>query len=232
MVDFDFHVLLPVALAEFVGAAAKLETGTPVGRGIIVVEAEIAFARNGHAKGSVGEDFNLDKLPGGAADVFFPDLPDDFSDLVQTEFPGCYHDIRKTGVEFHGLDVADIALGGNMDFQTDFPGIGYDSPVGGDDGVDAAFLCRLQHLAVFLFLLVVNDRVEGEIGSNPVFPANPANIGQVFHLEVQGCPGPHIEFPDPEIDGVRTGFDGRMEGGVGTYRRHDFNGVFLLYFHS
>ena len=81
----------------------------------------------------------------------------------------------------------------------------------------------------FLDFLVVDNRVEGQVGLDFFFMADPGDFGQIFHLEVECGSGSHIEFPDTEIDGIGSGLDGGMQGGVGTHRSHDFYGLFFLY---
>ena len=107
-----------------------MQAGTPVGRGIVIVQAQVTFAGNRHAKRSMGKDFNLDRFPGRAADVLFVDLADDFRYLVQAQFAGGHHHVGKLGVELHGFEIADVALGGDMDFDPYFPGVSDDRPVG------------------------------------------------------------------------------------------------------
>ena len=56
-----------------VAPAAELVASAPVGRGSVGVQAQVAFARDGHAQGSVDEHFQADRPAGGSADAFLQD---------------------------------------------------------------------------------------------------------------------------------------------------------------
>ena len=107
----DLHFEARLLVDDRVFLSAILLAGSPVCRGIVRVQAQIAFARYGHAKGPVTKDLDLHKSSRRALDLLLLDLLCDLFHLSQAEFPAQYYGIRKHTIELQGLDVGHIDLG-------------------------------------------------------------------------------------------------------------------------
>ena len=130
----DVQLVVRLAVADGVAAAANLVAGAAVGGGVHLVQAEVAFAGDGHAEGAVAKHFEAYGLAFRASDVALADGPMDGADLVQIELAGQDGHVGKAGVEGEGFDVGDVELGGEVDLLTDVGGIAHGGHVGGDNG--------------------------------------------------------------------------------------------------
>ena len=169
----------------------------------------------------MGEHFDPHGFARGAADALLRDLAGDVGHLLEIQFAGEHHHVGPLGVELHGLTVGDVALGRDVDFDPRAVGVEDRRKVGGDDCIDPfAAGCVDQPVGV-VQLLVVEDRIDREVA----FDAGPFrdadDPAQVFDGEVRRRAGPHVELPDPEIDGVRSGVDRGPEGFVAPHGSHD-----------
>ena len=88
-----------------------------------VVEAEVAFAGDGHAQRPMGKHLKSDEFPRRTGYVLVLNGFRNPFDLVQVQFPGKDHHIREARPEPQCLDVRDVELGRRMDFKTDFPAV-------------------------------------------------------------------------------------------------------------
>ncbi len=160
----------------------------------------------------MGEDLNLDEFATGAADVVVADELGDFGHLGQGEFACGNDDVGEAGVVADGLDVGDVALGGDVHLDANLVSIGDNGHVGSNNGTDARGLCGFEQAVHLLDLTVVDDGVDGEVGADADLD------GEV------GCgAGAHIEFADAEIDCVGTALNGSPQALPGAYGRHDFD---------
>ena len=225
---FVVHLQLDVAVAvaHGVGAAAHLHAGAAVGRGAEFVEAQVAFAGDGHAEGAVAEHLDAHQLSAGAADVFVDDVAVDFLHLFQVELACQDDDVGEAGVEAQGLDIGDVELRGEVDFLSDAVAVVHDGDVGGDDGRDARLACGVADVAHEGDVFVVDDGVDGEVALHAVRVAGGGYLAQVVDGERAGRAGTHVEVLDAEVDGVCPGLYGggqrfaRADGG------HDFKVVY------
>ena len=145
----------------------------------------------------------------------------DVAHLVHIELARQYGDVGKLRIEAQGLDVGDVELGGEVDLQADLPAVAHHGHVGGNDGRDARLARRIEYLAHGGEVVVVDDRVDGEVGLDSVLGADGDDLPQVANVEVIGRMGPHVEPAHAEIDGVGTRLDGRGERLVAAHGGHD-----------
>ena len=124
--------------------------------------------------------------------------------------------------ETEGFDVGDAELGGGVDFEADFPAVGYAGEVGGDDGVNPGGPGRIEGLPHLGKVSVVEGNVEGEVGSDAVIPAYSHDFRQVFYGKVAGGAGAHVQPAHAEIHRIGTALDGSVQAVETTRRRHYF----------
>ena len=186
------------------------------------MQAEIAFARHGHAQGAVAEHLDAHGLAVGAAYVVAPDGVGNGLDLGEIELARKHNHIGPPGIEFHRLDVRDALLCGDVHLHADAAGIGYGSNVAGDDGRDAALRHGVDDGVAFGDVLVIDDGVDGEVGFHSGLVADGGNFAQVVEGEVHTRAGTHVEAFHAEIYGVGTGVDGRMQTFVAPHWSHYF----------
>ena len=177
VVDFEFEVALFVA--DDIAATAELETGAPIGRVVVVVEREVAFAADAHAEGAVGEDLYLYQLALGPSDVVVANELGNLRHLPQRQFAGSDNHIGEASIVAHSLDVRDVALGGDMHFDANLISIGDDGHIGGDDGADTSLAGGMEKVMHLGDLIVVDDSVDGEVGANTSGIGYGADTGQV-----------------------------------------------------
>ena len=117
------------------------------------MQAEVAFAGNGHTQRSVGEHLNSDEFSARAFDAFAHyGLVDGF-DLVQVKLPCEHHHIRKLRIEAQRLGVGYGQLGGNMDLHPYLPAIGYRCHIGSNHGRNACLPGCIESLTHLLQVL-------------------------------------------------------------------------------
>ena len=150
-------------VSDAVAPAAELETGAAVGRLAVLVQAQIAFARDGHAQSPVAEHLDLHRTARRTGDALRGDTVADGPDLLQVEFPGEDHHVGILRVEAQGLGVGDIELSGDMHLQTDTAGIFYSGNVGGYDSRDSCGFGGIEGAVCLGDILVIQDDIEGQI---------------------------------------------------------------------
>ena len=211
-----------LAVGEQVGAAADLHTLAAVGAAVLGHQAHVALARDGHAERAMAEHLDADGLARRTEDgLRAMDGLVDMAHLVHIELARQYGNVGKLRVEAQGLDVGDVELGGEVDLQADLPAVAHHGHVGGNDGRDARLARRIEYLAHRGEIVVVDDRVDREVGLDPVLGADGDDLPQVANVEVIGRMGPHVEPAHAEIDGVGTRLDGRGERLVAAHGGHD-----------
>ena len=133
------------------------------------MEAQIAFARYGHAQRSVAEHLEPHRLSGWTADVFFHDGAVNLSHLVERELTCQHHHVGIGREEAHRLYVAHVELGGDVHLYASVGIVEY--------GID----CEICLYAVFAadggYGMEV---VEGEVHRRARTHVEP------FHAEVNG----------------------------------------------
>ena len=219
----DVELRTGLLVRDGVFAAAQLAARAAVGRAVRFVEREVALARNGHAQGAVGEHLDLNQLAPRTADLLPGDLPVYFGHLLQRQFARQDHRVGPLGEEPHRLGIGNVALGGDVHLLPDPPGVEDRRQVRGDHGIDAGGLGPVDHGVHLGDLVLVDDGVDRQVA----FHAGPAGRGddlrEVVEREV-GCRGrAHVEFPDPEVDGVGSGLNGGRERFVAPDGSHYFD---------
>ncbi len=170
----------------------------------------------------MGEHLDRDQLAPRTADVVLDDLAADGRHLFERQLARQHHRIGPLGVEAHRLRVGDVALRRDVHLLPDAAGIEDRRHVGGDHGVDPFGLRPVDHLVHGAQLILVDHRVDREVGLDTVLFGDRDDPREVVEREVRGRSRAHVEFADPEIDGVRPGVDRRGEGFVRPHGGHDF----------
>ena len=219
----NFQLKVALLVFDDVATAAELETGTTVGRIVVVVEGEVAFARDGHAECAVGEDLNLDEFAAGSANVVVADELGNLGHLGQGELACGNDDVGEAGVVADSLDVGDVALGGDVHLDANLVSIGDDGHVGSNNGTDARGLCGFEQAVHLLDFTVVDDGVDGEVGADAGLGGGADDGREVVDGEVGCGAGAHVEFADAEIDCVGTALNCSPQALPGAYGRHDFD---------
>ena len=184
------------------------------------MKAQVTFAGNGHAEGTVAEHLDPHKLSARSADVVADNSFMDGPDLIEIQFTGQDHHVGITGIEAEGLGVGDAQLGGDVDLHPPGAGIEDCGHVGGDYGRDAARSYGVDDGAHLLHIPVINDGVYGEVGLDSLLVADGGDAAQVVQGKVDAGAGTHIKPLDSEIYGVGTGVDCRPEAFIAPHGSH------------
>ena len=133
----------------------------------------------------------------------------DMLHLLHVQLTGEDADIGKLAVELQGLDIGDIELRRQVHFHALLAAVDHHGDIGGDDGADTGLHGGVDDLVHRRHVLVVDDRVDSEIGLDAMLVAGLRDLTEVLDGEMVGGMGAHVEFTDSEIDGVGTGLDSR-----------------------
>ena len=124
--------------------------------------------------------------------------------------------------EFHGLAVGQVALRGDMHLHADAAGVEDRRQVGGDHGVDPCRAGAVDERVHLPQLVLVDDRVDRQIGLHPRRAGDLHDGLQIVGREVGGRLRPHVELPHAEVDGVGAGLHGRLQRLVAAGGSHQF----------
>ena len=171
----------------------------------------------------MGEHLDLDQLAARTAYVVRDDPVADPGHLFERQFACENHRVGPLCIELHGLRVGDVALRRDVHLDARPAGIEDDGHVRGDDGIDALALRPVDHLVGRGDLVFVDDRIDRQVGAHTGGMCRRYDARQVVEREVGGRCRPHVEFPDPEVDGVGAGLDGCGERFVAPHGSHDFD---------
>lgn len=178
---FDSQFVAGLTVTHGVAASAYLCAAATVGRRIHLMQAQIAFARHGHAQCSVAEHLDTHRTPRRPGDTLLGDGPADGADLVERQFARQHHHVGPAGIEAHGLDIGHIGLRGYMDFHTGLTGIKDRGDVGRDDRRYAGLAGGIYDVATHIEIVVVEYGVDREIGSDSggiAYAGDAVQIGQ------------------------------------------------------
>ena len=170
----------------------------------------------------MGEHLDPDQLAARAPDVVLDDLAVYLRHLFERQFACQHHRVGPLREELHGFGIRNVALGRNMHFDPDAPGVEYRREIGGDDGVDAFGLGAVDYLVDGLHLVLVDDGVDREVGLDPCGVCRGDDLRQVVEREIRSRRRAHVELPDAEIYRVRPGLYGCGQCFVRPYGGHDF----------
>ena len=218
----DLKLDARLLILDLVGAAADLRARATVSALTLLVQAEVALTRDGHTEGAMGEHLDTDGLTSRTDDGLLDDRLMDGSDLIHIQLTCQDHDVGELCVEAQRLDVGDIELGGEVDFDTDTTCVEHRGDVGSDDSRDVSILRRVDDLAHELKVFVVDDRIDGEIALDIMLTADRRDLIEVFGGEVIRTLRAHVEAFDTEVYGVSTRVDSRHERLIGAHGGHDF----------
>ena len=216
----DIELVAGLAVGDGVASAADLGAGASVGRGVHLVEREIAFAGNGHTEGAVAEHFDSHQLAVRAADIFVDYGLMDGRHLVEVEFAGEHHHIGILRIVAECGGVAHTELRGDVHLHIAAAGIEDCGHIRGDDGGDAGGGHGVDDGAHLGHILVVDDGVDGEVGFHTVFVADRGNAAEVVEGEVHAGTGTHIQAFHAEVHGVGSGVYSSPQTLVRAYGRH------------
>ena len=135
----------------------------------------------------------------------------DFSHLVHIEFARQHDHVGKLGIEAQSLYVADIKLGGEMDFLSDGIAVGHYRHIARNDRRDAGFVRRIHNFVHYGDVLAIDYGVYSEIGLYAVFVACGSDFSQVVNSECACRAGTHIQLSYAEIHGVGPSLNGSRQ---------------------
>ena len=170
----------------------------------------------------MSKDLYLNQFALRAADVVLLNILGYLRHLTQRQLASRDHHIGKLGEESHRLDIANVALRRDMHLDTNAVGVGYHSHVAGDDGADTNTLGLVDEMMHLVNLMVIDYRIDRQVGTQTMLMGNTANLFQVFDGEVSRGTRPHIKVADTEINGVGTSLDCSLQALIRAYRRHYF----------
>ena len=115
-----------------------------------------------------------------SANVAFPNRTADCFDLWNSQFPGQNDDVGVLGVESNRFDVRQIELRRDVYLEPDRTGIQNGGLIGGDHGIDPLGKRPIQHTVHLFKVLIIEDRVDGQVGFYSVFPSDGDDPGEVI----------------------------------------------------
>ncbi|CDD47439.1 unknown [Bacteroides sp. CAG:875] len=194
-----------------IGPAAYLHAGSPVGRGILFVQTQIAFSGNRHAQSSVTEHFNTNQVTHRSLDLLFLDGIVYLAHLLEIQLAGQHHHIGKAGVKLQRFRIADVQLGRKMHLLSHLVTVSHHGHISCNDGTDAGFLGRIHNLTHQCNILVVNDGIDGQVTLHPVFLAHLGDFTQIFYSKSARRTRTHVQTLNAEIDGIGSGMKGSCQ---------------------
>ena len=166
------------------------------------MEAQIAFARYGHAQRSVAEHLEPHRLSGWTADVFFHDGAVNLSHLVERELTCQHHHVGIGREEAHRLYVAHVELGGEGHPYPSGAGVGYGCDVRRYNGCESRLGGRVDYGAARGEVGIVEYGIDCEICLYAVFAADGGYGMEVVEGEVHRRARTHVEPFHAEVNGV------------------------------
>ena len=166
------------------------------------------------------EHLNAHQLSVGSADVLLLYLLEDISHLVHVQLTCQHHHVGKLGVELQRLGIADVELCRQMNLLSDFTTVRHDSHVRRNDSRNLSLLGSIDYLAHQLYVLVVDDGVDGQIALHAVLGTDGSNVVQVVDGEMIGRVRAHVELLHSEVDTVGTCLYGSLKAFTRTHGRH------------
>ena len=217
---FNIEFIAGFNIGNAILPATVLETRTAVGGLVVGAEAHVALTGNGDAERTVGKEFDLHEVTGGACNIFLADGVSNGGDLFERQLTREYYDIGIAGVEADGVHIGDIGLHRDVHFEADGAGIFDGGDIGGNDSRDIRGFGSGADFAHGFEFVVVDNHVEREVRAHPAPATDARNTTQVAEAERAGGARAHVELVDPEVDRVRPGTDCRRQRGIGACGRH------------
>ncbi len=109
-----------------------------------------------------------------------------------------------------------------MHLHPNTPGIHQHRHVRRDDSREVGFFRGIHHLTHQLHVLIVDNRVDGEVALYVVLPTDLRDGVQVVYREVIGRLRAHVQPLYTEVDGVGSPLDGCRERFIRTGGSHNF----------
>ena len=108
------------------------------------------------------------------------------------------------------MEVGDVGLYGDVDFEVDGAGVLNRCDVGRDDSGDVGGFGGIAQRMHFVHFVVVNKRVKCEVTFYARIAAVFGDAGQVGGSEVGGA-GAHVQLADAKVNGIRAGINRRTQ---------------------
>lgn len=156
----------------------------------------------------MGENFYLYQLAFRSADVIVSNEPRNLRHLSQWQLAGGNNDIGEASIVAYRLDIRDIALCGDMHLHSYLISVSDDSHIGSDDGTDTRLFGSMQQGMHFLYLVIINDGIDGEVGTHTSSGSSPADLDEVVDSKIRCRTGTHIQLSHTKIDGVGSSLNG------------------------
>ena len=219
----DDQLLAALAVPDRIGAAAYLATASPVGRMRRLVQAQVALARDGHAERPVREHLDTERLALGPPQIARADAVGNRAHLSEAQLACQHDDIGVLRVKGDGLDIRQIELSGYVHLQPDAAGVENGGLIRRDHGIDPLAPGPVHDPAHLGQILVVEDRIDGQVSLDPVPSGLRDDARQVVERKVERRTRPHVELLDAEIDRIGPGLNGGGQRLVAPHRGHDLH---------
>ena len=132
----------------------------------------------------MAEHFNTNKLAIAAYDILFYDATMYFSHLVHIKFASQHYYIGKLSIETQCFNVRDIELSAKVHLYALRNGILHYRHVGSNDSTYASLFGIVDNLAHEFEVLIVDNRIDSEVGLNACLFTTLHNAVKVFGSEV------------------------------------------------
>ena len=202
VVNFQFNITF--LILHRISTAAHLHTSPPIGRSIHLIQTKVTLAGHCHAQSSMTEHLDTNQFSARPAYMLLFYLTIDFCDLLQIKFTGKYHHIGKLCVKLQSLSIGDIQLRGKMHFLPYFATIGHHRNIGSNHRRDIGFFGCVHNGAHQHNIIIIDNRIDGEITFQPVLIAYLRYFFQIVDCKRACRTGTHIQTLDTEINRIRT----------------------------
>ena len=211
------------AVGEGVAAAADLAARTTICRATRLVQTQVALARNSHTQRAVREHLDADLLARRTADIALLDGAVNRRHLIERELARQHRHIGPLRIELQRLAIRDVELGREVDLHAARTGIENHRLVGRDDCIDLRNGRTIDNGVHLLDLVVVDDRIDRQVGLDARLVSDLDNLIQIIESEVGRRGRAHIERTDAKVNRIGSRLDRRQQRLVRARRRHYFD---------
>ena len=161
----------------------------------------------------MAEHLNTHRLTHRTFNAFLLDCIIDLAHLFQVQFTRQYYHIGKLRIKLQGFSIADIQLSRQMYLLSHLVTVSHHSHIGSNHGTHApadfgfkcvgnGFLGCIHNLAHQFDVLIIDDRIDGQVTLYPMFITHLCDLTQIINSKRAGRTGAHIQTLNAKIDGI------------------------------
>ena len=150
----------------------------------------------------MAEHLNTNRLTHRTFNAFLLDCIIDLTHLLQIQLTRQYYHIGKLCIKLQGFSIADIQLSRQMYLLSHLVTVSHHSHIGSNHGTDASFLGCIHNLAHQFDVLIIDNRIDGQVTLYPMFITHLCDLTQIINSKRAGRTGAHIQTLNAKIDGI------------------------------